>query len=112
MSAVHYQPLNALGARIMEQADRKGWNSKYTPEKALLNMHQEVSEAWDHLRDGRLPDAVFTDEDGKPDGVPIEMIDVIYRALHVLAYYRLNADELLEMKFKFNEGRSWDKRTA
>lgn len=97
----------------------------------------EIAEAYEDHRDGRSPTEIYwEDEQGnkltwaetrviyngwrndqspreaekpifKPCGIPIEMIDTLYRVLHFCAVYELDADELMEMKMAYNKTRPY-----
>ena len=40
-------------------------------------IHSELSEALEEYRNGREPTEVYTGNNGKPEGIPIELADVI-----------------------------------
>jgi hypothetical protein len=97
----------------------------------------EIAEAYEDHRAGRSPTEIYwEDESGrkysygqtreaiaawandespsesekptfKPCGIPIEMIDTLYRVLHFCAVYGLDADELMEMKMAYNKTRPY-----
>lgn len=67
---------------IHEWAVRKKW---WTPGVArnigeiYSNFHSEISEGWEHYRNGRPVN--FKDKSGKPDGEAVELADAIIRIL-------------------------------
>lgn len=102
------KPLNALAMAIHEWGVRKGWNDSdlKLAEKMLL-IHSEISEAFEHYRDGLdLADIVYH-KNGKPDGFGIELIDAMIRILHLCALIGLDIDKLMAIKMEYNESRPY-----
>lgn len=104
---------------IMEWSDRKGWNT--TPDggplilsEIIANLHTEISEAWEEIRNGHTVDEVYTNDavwakqrelPSKPEGFPIEMADLAIRLFHLVAYYGINLEAMIALKMKYNESR-------
>jgi len=98
-------PLNALAAEIYAWCERKGWNENLHLGNATCNIHSEISEGWELIRNNYQPNLVWKDADGKPQGFPIELIDAMIRILHLLAYLDFDIDLLMKMKMAYNETR-------
>lgn len=102
--------LNDLGDEILENNVAKGWvvpgvERNFGEQMALIT--SEVSEAYEHHRDGRGDTEVFYTEEGKPDGVPIEMADVIIRILGFCAEREIDIDGAVRVKMAFNKTRPY-----
>jgi hypothetical protein len=103
--AVKPESLDEWAKYIYEWCERKGWNQNLDFPKMLMNLHSEVTEAWEECRNGRAIDEVYESEGGKPEGVPIELVDLLIRFLHIAAWRGWNLQELLEQKMAYNEKR-------
>ena len=64
-------------------AHQHGWDDdmkEVDVPKFLTNTHAELSEAWEEYRSGvDLLEVRYEGEDGKPEGFPVELADVIIR---------------------------------
>ena len=69
-------------------AVEKGWWDKKRPiEDTFVMLHCELSEAIEEYRNGHGLTEIYYSEDGKPEGVPIELADVVIRALDAAMEY-------------------------
>lgn len=100
--------LNALAAQIHATAMEKGWWNENRPMGEIIaNIHSELSEAWEHYRNGlSLTEVHYTDQ-GKPDGFAIELADTIIRILDLSARLGLDMDALIAEKQAYNEKRPY-----
>lgn len=86
-------------------AREKGWweGTINIPEKLCL-IHSEISEALECYRDGKLaPRSV----DGKPEGLVIELADVVIRIADLCSQLGFNLEYALETKMKYNKTRPY-----
>lgn len=113
--------LNELAKECYDNAAEKGWHDKPVAfGDCLMNIHAEISEAFEEYRKGmplnkpyRVCDTepcmgCFTEcKNKKPEGIPIEMADVIIRVLDACAMYEIDIDEAVGMKMEYNKTRSY-----
>lgn len=100
--------INEVARQIHENAVDHGWwdEERGFPEVLAL-IHSEVSEALEEYRNGRLPTEVYTGNNGKPEGIPIELADVIIRVLDYCAYAGIDIENVLEVKHEYNKSRPY-----
>ena len=67
----------------------------------------EVSEALEEYRNGRLPTEVYTGNNGKTEGIPIELADVIIRVLDYCGYAGIDIDATISQKHEYNKTRPY-----
>ena len=71
------------------------------------NVHGEVSEMWEEHRAGRQPKSIWIAQSGKPEGIPIEMADIIIRLFDTAEYFEINLEKAIKMKMSYNRTRSY-----
>lgn len=94
---------------INEWCTRKGWNDNPKFPEMLLNLHSEVSEAWEEYRNNRGVSEIYYNDSKpeKPEGIPIEITDLLIRVLHLMKYLGWDVNQLLNLKMAFNEKREY-----
>lgn len=119
-----FTPFNELAVHIHDNAKDKGWwdDERQFPEIAAL-IHAEVSEALEEYRNGRkLHEIYYKHMNGevvttilpgweskgivKPEGVPIELADVVIRILDFVGHHNIDLDEAIRLKMEYNKTRS------
>lgn len=68
-------------------------------------IHSEVSEILEEFRDGREATETYYREDGKPEGVPTELADVVIRCFDMADYYGIDLEASIIEKMNFNKTR-------
>ena len=82
-------------------------NIQNVPEKFCL-MHSEISEALEEYRDKHPLTAIRInmDDAGKPEGIPIELADLLIRVFDFCGGYGINLAEAVKMKIVYNATRA------
>ena len=97
--------LNSLRDRAFLMASAKGWHDVPRPvPESLCLIHSEVSEALEGLRAGWPVDQVFI-ENSKPEGIPVEMADIIIRVLDFCGEHGIDIERVVEQKMAYNATR-------
>ena len=96
-------PLNDLAYRIHRAAEAKGfWDGERNMGEMLMLAVSELSEALEEHRAGNPP--VYYD-DGKPEGLAVELVDCVIRCLDVLSSLGVNIDGIVNRKLAYNATR-------
>lgn len=114
--------INKLVKEAHENAKSKGWweEERELPEMIAL-MHSELSEALEEYRKGKELNEVYTivETNGeeycshnvmpwnKPEGIPIELADVIIRIFDACGRYGIDLEEAIKIKMAYNKTRSY-----
>ena len=89
--------INEVARQIHENAVDHGW---WDEERCF-------PEALEEYRNGRLPTEVYTGNNGKPEGIPIELADVIIRVLDYCGYAGIDIDAAISQKHEYNKSRPY-----
>lgn len=100
-----------------DTALEKGWwNPAKTFGEQILLMHCELSEAVEEYRGGFAPHEVYypsnpngmdpNHKHDKPEGVPIELADLVIRLFDTCSYYNIDILDAILVKMTYNETRS------
>lgn len=83
------------------------WEGEFNFGEKMMLIVSEVTEAFEHWRSGQDPAEVFYGPGDKPDGVPIELADVMIRVLDLAAYYGMDLEEAIKIKMEYNASRPY-----
>jgi NTP pyrophosphatase (non-canonical NTP hydrolase) len=97
------QSVNQFANQVHQNAvDHGWWDEKRSFGDICSLIHSEVSEAFEEHRNGNEMHYIF---DGKPEGVAVELIDVVIRIFDYLASEKIDIKKLLLEKHSYNKSR-------
>ena len=99
--------INVLCHNSHEISKSKGWyeGRVRTILEAICLMHSELSEAAEEYREQRMD--IWYQENGKPEGFPIEMADTIIRIADTCEYLGIDLEDTIRIKEAYNKTRPY-----
>lgn len=91
--------LNALAEDIAVWGKDKGWSEDVNIPEKLMLIVTEVAEGMEEFRHD-TPHVY--EKDGKPEGLGIELADVIIRVLHLASLLKINMADCVTQKMLYN----------
>ena len=97
--------LNQWAAEINANAKEHGWWDEPRSFGEIIALcHSELSEA---LEADRVGEPMVWDNDGKPDGVAVEMADCMIRIMDWFGHVNMDLDEIISEKHEYNKTRPY-----
>lgn len=100
--------MQRLVHEIFKNAVEKGWWEKERPFPEIIALiHSELSEALEAYREGLRPTSIYMSDEGKPEGIPIELADVIIRIFDYCGHAKIDIEGAILMKHEYNKSRPY-----
>lgn len=99
--------LTVLANEIHRNAVKHGWyEDKKSLAEVLVLVTTEIAEAFEEYRNGHEETEVYF-KDGKMEGIPVELADIIIRVLDYCGYLAIDIDMLVKQKMEYNKTRPY-----
>ena len=97
--------INGITREIHRNAKNHGfWEDNRCFGETIALCHSELSEALEADRKG---EPLIWDNNGKPDGIAVEMIDCVIRILDWCGHEEIDVEDVIRIKHEYNKNRPY-----
>lgn len=87
---------------VHENAKAHGWwEDPRTPGELFMLITSEGTEAFVEIRNGHEMNEIYY-KDGKPEGAPVEIADIVLRCMDLCEYYGIDLEAVMREKHEYN----------
>ena len=83
------------------------WESPRTEGELLMLVASEIFEAFEEVRHGKGMTETYYSGDGKMEGIPSELADVVIRVMDLCGYYGIDLESVIAEKHAYNLSRPY-----